>query len=225
MTSPSSRSARRIDALSKERIVDAAIAILDADESDGAALTLRRLMTRLETGSGAIYHHVATMDELRAAAADQVLRPQFEAISSESEPNDALRAVARAIFESIRAHPWIGAQLTRSPLQDAVIRIWKTIGIQLERLGLRGAAAATAGSTLTSFVLGSVAQFGAGPSRHMGAADRREYLETLAQEWAQLDGDIVVQDIASQLREHDDLQQFLDGVDLILRGIASGSTS
>ena len=47
------RTERRTDALSKARIVEAAIKILD-DEGEGA-LTFRALAARLATGSGAIY--------------------------------------------------------------------------------------------------------------------------------------------------------------------------
>jgi len=59
---------RRADALSKERIVEAAIEILDA--SGERALTFRALAAHLATGSGAIYWHVADKNELLAAATD-----------------------------------------------------------------------------------------------------------------------------------------------------------
>src|ERR1700761_4054738 len=65
------RPERRTDALSKERIVEAAIAILDADGD--AALTFRALATRLATGSGALYWHVADKNDLLAAAAADVI--------------------------------------------------------------------------------------------------------------------------------------------------------
>ncbi|HXR44620.1 MAG TPA: TetR/AcrR family transcriptional regulator C-terminal domain-containing protein [Pseudolysinimonas sp.] len=226
MTQPPSRSARRPDPLSKGRIIEAAVAILDADAGDdpdhaAAGLTLRNLMARLETGSGAIYHHVATMGELRAAAADEVLRQHLDAITADAEPDAALRAVALGTFESIRAHPWVGAQLRRTSLQPAVVRIWKTIGTQLGRLGLHGADAAAAGSTLTSFILGSVGEIGASPSRRSEGGEREAHLSALAMRWLEMDDDPLVEDIAAQLREHDDLQQFRGGVDIILRGIAT----
>ena len=57
--------------LSKSRVVEAAIAILDAEGE--AALTFRALTANLETGAGAIYWHVSNKDELLAAAAEQVI--------------------------------------------------------------------------------------------------------------------------------------------------------
>jgi AcrR family transcriptional regulator len=204
--------------------VQAAIDILDAEGSDDSiGLTLRNVMARLDTGSGAIYHHVATMDELRAAAGDEVLRAHFESISTEAEPNDALRATAGATFEAIRAHPWLGAQLTRTSIQPAVFRIWKSIGSQLARLHLHGAAAATAGSTLANFVLGSMGDFGANLSQSSDPLKRQAHLGALAQEWLAVDGDDLVAEIALQVREHDDFTQFMDGVDIILEGIATHS--
>ena len=50
--------------------MDVAIEILDAGGE--AALTFRTLAARLETGSGAIYWHVANKDELLAAATDDL---------------------------------------------------------------------------------------------------------------------------------------------------------
>ena len=60
------RTQRRTDALSKERIIETAIEILDTEGE--SALTFRALAARLATGSGAIYWHVANKDELLAAA-------------------------------------------------------------------------------------------------------------------------------------------------------------
>ncbi len=213
--------ARRRDALSKERILEAAIAILDADSAEAASpgLTLRALMTSLATGSGAIYHYVANMDELRAAAADEVLRPPLEDAPLDADPTAALRVIAAAIFDAIDAHPWLGAQLTRGALQPGALRIWKTIGLQLHRLGLTGTVLTDAGSALANFILGSAAQhtFGSQPPAH--GADRTARLAMLADQWRSLDSDPLVDDIATRLSQHDDREQFLAGVDIILRGI------
>src|ERR1700744_1302650 len=65
------RTERRADALSKERIVEATIELLDAEGEE--ALTFRALAARLATGSGAIYWHVADKQALLAAATDQVI--------------------------------------------------------------------------------------------------------------------------------------------------------
>jgi AcrR family transcriptional regulator len=223
MAKPGARTIRRTSALTKDRIVGAAIEILDADESDdGTRLTLRVLMDRLTTGSGAIYHHVANMDALRGLAADEVLRKAL-GVAEHAAASDALLAAALTIFDSIQEHRWIRAQLLRDSLQPAVVRLWKTIGFQLEGLGLHGPEAATAGSTLTGFILGSVAR-DVNRSRHPANAEaRRTQLESMSKALTQSESDPLVEDIATSLREHDDRQQFQDGVRIILLGIESFS--
>lgn len=223
MTPGIPRAPRRSDALSKERILESAIAVLDAEATGTAAggLTLRALMTRLSTGSGAIYHHVGTMDDLRAAAAEAVLQRSVEEAADDATPSDALRAVAVAIFDALDAHRWLGAQLIRDPSQPAVRRIWKTLGAQLHRLGVTGPALSDAGSTLAGYILGSAAQQTAGPRQPPRDADRTAYLERLADQVTTSDPDPLVGEIATRLREHDDREQFRAGVDIILRGITS----
>jgi AcrR family transcriptional regulator len=61
----------RADALSQEIVTGAAITLLDEHGERG--LTFRLLAERLNTGTGALYWHVANKDELVALAADQVL--------------------------------------------------------------------------------------------------------------------------------------------------------
>lgn len=225
MVSAKPQTDRRAEALSEERIIAAAIRILDASNSSGTqGLTLRALMTQLSTGSGAIYYHVSNMDELRAAAADTILRRPLESVSSGPEPNGALRVLALGIFDAVQAHAWLGTELTRNPTQPAVLRMWKTFGQQLHRLGFRGEALTNAGSTLANYILGASAQYAAGPSRVPDAKDRSAHLERVAQAWTALDRDPVIGDIASQLRTHDDRQQFDQGISIILAGIAATLT-
>src|SRR6201995_3799497 len=87
MATRTQRTERRTDALSKERIVEAAIEILDADGE--SALTFRALAARLATGSGAIYWHVADKRALLAAAADQVVAGVMMAGTPGAGPREA----------------------------------------------------------------------------------------------------------------------------------------
>jgi AcrR family transcriptional regulator len=213
------RTTRRRDALSKERIVEVAIDVLDTDGDGGQVF--RALTTRLSTGVGAIYHHVANKSDLLAAAADAVIAPVVGDAQSDSEPRAAIRAIARGIFEAIDAHPWVGTQLSRDPRQPAVLHIWEGIGGQLNALGVTGAARSDAGAALVNYVLGAAAQHAAGPGRMLRAADRTAALATLAAEWEQLDPAEypMVRDEAARLSAHDDRAQFLAGVDIFLAGI------
>src|ERR1700691_108398 len=92
MAAKTQRTERRADALSKERIVEVAIEILDAGGE--SALTFRALAARLATGSGAIYWHVAGKDELLAATTDHVIARLMTRMNSSAEPQEAMRAMA-----------------------------------------------------------------------------------------------------------------------------------
>jgi AcrR family transcriptional regulator len=220
--SPPKRSPRRSDALSRDRIVETAVEILDTeDEHD---LTFRALTTRLSTGAGAIYHHIANKNELLAAATDQVVSHVLAQIEGDADPARTLRAISLGIFDAIDAHPWVGAQLSHDPL-PAVLRIWKAIGEQLQALGVTGSAQSDAGSALVSYVLGAAAQNAAGARARPDSTEREAYLKTLAQRMTQHDPDPLVGEMAAQLREHDDREQFLAGVEIFLTGIITAKTT
>jgi AcrR family transcriptional regulator len=216
------RTERRADALSKERIVEAAIEILDADGE--AALTFRALAARLATGSGAIYWHVTDKQELLAAATDHVIARVMAASVTGAAPREAIRALALGVFDAIDAHPWVGGQLSRDPWQYAVLRILEAVGGQVQALGVPEPAQFNAATALLSFILGLAGQYAAGARLFTRDMDRTAFLAAVAERWVQLDAaqHPFVRQVAAQLPEHDDREQFLAGVDLILAGIEHG---
>jgi AcrR family transcriptional regulator len=203
---------RRTDALSRERIVEAAIEMLDSTGESG--LTFRALAAQLRTGPGAIYWHVSNKSELLVAATDAVLAA---AIPSD----DAIRTVALSVYDAIDAHPWIGTQLSRIPSQPAIWRIFERIGRRLPTLGVPVADQFTWASALLNYILGVAAQNAALARSAEPGTDRTDFLETVSAAWADLDPDQYpfLRTVASQLRDHDDRAQFVAGLDLILAGI------
>lgn len=217
------RTDRRADALSKARIVKAAIGILDREGED--ALTFRALSTRLATGSGAIYWHVTDKSDLLAAAADHVIaRIMSEAVRGPT-PQDVIRTTALGMFDAIHAHPWVGGQLSRNPWQRAVLRIMEGIGGQIQALGVPEHAQFNAATALMSFILGLAGQYAAGarllPPGTDRAAVRKAVLGAVAEKWMKLDPaeHPFVRQVAKMLPEHDDREQFIAGIDLILAGL------
>jgi TetR/AcrR family tetracycline transcriptional repressor len=110
----------RADGLTIERIIDAALAVVDRDGID--ALTVRRLADELETGSASLYRHVASRSELLVLLADHVLgevvfppaelggRPKVEWLSTE------LRRVLLAhpnLLLALRVAPLLGPNALR----------------------------------------------------------------------------------------------------------------
>lgn len=155
---------------SKERIVEAAIEILD-DEGE-AALTFRALSARLATGSGAIYWHVANKSELLAAATDDVIARVTTEGTESATPREAIRIITLGVFDAIDAHPWVGTQLSREPWQSAVMQIFESLGGQLQALGVPQPAQFDCASALLNYVLGLAGQYAAGaassPARQIG---------------------------------------------------------
>jgi AcrR family transcriptional regulator len=220
MATKSQRAPRRREALSRDVIVQAAAEILDAGGED--ALTLRALTVRLATGYGAIYHHVADRDDLLAAATDHVIARIVIGPGANAEPQQALRAVALGLFDAIVAHPWVGAQLNREPWRPALLDIFEIVSEQLQASGVPEGGLPDSAGVLVNYILGVAGQ-NAANARALASSkmDRSAFLAHVAAQWAQLDPAKYpsVRKARTQLREHDDRQQFLAGIDLILAGI------
>lgn len=219
---PGTRNDRRADALSTERIVAAAVEILDSEGDAG--LTFRALAARLSTGAGAIYHHVTNKTELLSAATEHVIADAVTDAKAD-RPADAIREIALGIFDAIDAHPWAGTHLSREPWQTAMLRIWEALGGRLPALGVSESRRFDAASAIVSYVLGVAGQNAANARRDFGGAtDRSDVLGAVADRWAELDDAEFpfVRHLSSGVRDHDDREQFLAGVDIFLAGIAAG---
>jgi AcrR family transcriptional regulator len=215
------RSQRRTEALSQERIVEAAVELLDAAGPDG--LTFRVLTERLATGPGAIYWHVANKGELLAAATDAVVAAALAAGPTGSSPQDRIRALALGLFDAVDEHPWVAAQLSDSSWQATTPRILEGVGRQVRALGVPEGSWFTVASVLVQYILGAAAQ-NAANARTLGPeVDRAEFLDAVSITWEELDPDDYpfARAVADQLRDHDDREQFLAGIDLILGGVSA----
>jgi len=219
------RTERRADALSKDRIVDAAIEILDAEGERG--LTFRALTSRLATGTGAIYWHVANKEELLTEATTRVVDLVMMRVPDSRTPAAGARAItliALGVFDAIDEHPWVGAHLPRVPWQPGMVSLFEGIGGRLDALGVPGPAQFNAASALVSYILGVAGQNAANARRHAPGTSRSGVLGEAAARWEELDPAAYpfLRKVAPQLRDHDDREQFLAGVDLILAGLTAG---
>lgn len=217
---------RRRDALSRERIVGTAVEVLDASGENG--LTFRALTERLATGPGAIYWHVANKDELLAAATDDVVAGALAVDPGRDvTPRDGVRAVALGLFDAIDDHPWLGAQLSsqlsRAPWGPVTTRILESVGQRVRALEVPEDAWFTATTALVHHILGAAAQNAANARVAGPDADRSAMLGVAARAWEELDPVEYpfVRAVADRMREHDDREQFLAGIDLVLAGIAA----
>jgi AcrR family transcriptional regulator len=224
MTARTRRSDRRTDALSRERIVKAAVELLDAHGEN--ELTFRALTERLATGPGAIYWHVANKDELLAAATEGVVGAVLAVEPEVSRsPQEEIRAVALGLFEAVEAHPWLATQLAvqmaRTPWGSVAPRIFERIGRQVRALGVPERSWFVATSALVHYVFGAAGQNAVNGRVPLPGPTRAEFMDRVARAWAELDADdfSFMRAVADEVRDHDDREQFLAGVDFLLRGI------
>ncbi|MYS72767.1 TetR family transcriptional regulator [Streptomyces sp. SID5926] len=230
MATRSRRPERRQEPLSRERIVGAAVELLDTAGERG--LTFRALAERLATGPGAIYWHITGKAELLGAATDAVVTAAVTAGPTDAadSPEDAVRAVALGLWDATEAHPWLAAQLatqlSRTPWGTVAPRIFESLGRQVRAMGVPEAHWFTASSALMHYILGAAGQ-NAANSASAGPAgadvDRDEFLDTVSTAWEGLDPDAYpfTRAVADQVRGHDDREQFLAGITLVLTGITA----
>ncbi|MFJ3490628.1 TetR/AcrR family transcriptional regulator [Leifsonia aquatica] len=206
-------------ALTRDRIVDAAIALLDTKGPGG--LTFRSLATELQTGHGAIQWHVQNKDEIVAAASDSILTRALEPPNSGPTPRASIHGIALGVFTAIDAHPWLGQQLFAAPWQSATVQLWEKLGRSLEELGLADSFLFTAVSTLVDYIVGVGRQNAFNTHTLAAGQEREDFLDSVADRWQSLDpvDYPFVNRMADQLRAHDDRTEFLNGIDIILDGL------
>ncbi|MEV5309883.1 MULTISPECIES: TetR/AcrR family transcriptional regulator [unclassified Streptomyces] len=95
--------------LTLERIAAAAVEI--ADEEGGAAVTMRRLATKLGVAPMAPYRHVDGKDDLWALMIDRVSR-ELALPDGATEWREVLRSYALQTRELMLAHPWMAVMPT-----------------------------------------------------------------------------------------------------------------
>ena len=212
---------RRSDPLTPERIIDAAIEILDNDGEN--ALTFRALATKLSTGAGAIYWHVASKDELLAGAASDVITRAIRDSPTDPDPREEIRSLALSLFDAFDVHPWVGWELAREFWRFGNAQILEAVGSRLPPLGVPSSQQFDAASTLLNYISGAASQ-NAGHARTIPMdMDRATYLRLTAERWEQLDSSRYpfLRGVIAELAHHDDRSQFIVGMDYLLDGIVA----
>lgn len=103
MASAAPRNARRRPALSRERVLEAAIALADA--GGPGRLTMRALAAALGVEAMSLYNHVRNKDDLIDAMVDAVVGG-IRLPRPEGDWRDEMRARALSARAVFRAHPW-----------------------------------------------------------------------------------------------------------------------
>ncbi|MEV6866854.1 TetR/AcrR family transcriptional regulator C-terminal domain-containing protein [Streptosporangium subroseum] len=199
-------------------VIAAAVALLDEHGERG--FTFRLLAERLNTGTGALYWHVANKDELVALAADQVLG---HALAAAPRPTGGagLRALAIAVFDALDRHPWAASHVTAPATLANALRLFDRIGTLVARTGLLAERHFAVSTAIFYYITGVSAQIIA-PGTTVGATTSRDaFLAQTAERWEKLDpADYpFLTRATTDLRDHDDRDQFIAGLDLLLDGL------
>lgn len=213
---------RREDSLTRDRIIEAAIALLDESGEDG--LTFRALSERLATGAGAIYWHVANKSDLLTAACDTIIARTMAVASAGATAEAALRDLALGMFDAIDDHPWVGSALMRAPGELPIIRLVESITRQVHALGTKEDELWAIVSALLNYILGVAGRNAAnGQMAKTRGLVRSDFLDAVSAKWSQLDPQEFpfARSLAGQIRVHDDRADFLAGIHLILGGMES----
>jgi len=146
---------RLVPALSRAEIVDAAIAVADAEGSD--AISMRRIAQVLRAGTMSLYWHVASKDQLLDLMLDALIG-EIEVPEPSGDWRADLRTQARNERATLLRHLWVMDFLGgRPPLgPNTLLYLDRSLAL-LDGLGLDAATAVISilGTTQT-YVMGSV---------------------------------------------------------------------
>lgn len=144
--------------LTRERIVDAALRISDA-ESNLSQLTVRRLAKELGVGTMTLYSYFRAKDDILDAMADEILgRVELEETGDPEGQETAMRVVAQAFLTTMRQHPVV-IRLFAERVTDSQLALRGGMEQILRRLvdsGLPGPLAVRYYSFVVTFTLGFV---------------------------------------------------------------------
>lgn len=158
------------------------------------------------------------------AACDAIVSRTVDLGAAGAAPKATVRSVALAMFDTMDAHPWIGAALTWTAGQLTMVRIIECLGQQVRALGVAPEKHWATISALLNYILGVGGQNAANAqAARLRGAGRAEVLGAVAASWSQLDAHAYpfVRSVAAQMSAHDDRADFLVGIDLILEGMVS----
>jgi AcrR family transcriptional regulator len=153
MTHPNTEPRAR---LSRDRVLEAAIALADADGI--ASLTMRKLGVELGVEAMSLYNHVANKVDLLDGMIDSVFG-EIDLPAGGTDWRKAMRLRAVSARKVMSRHPWaIGLMESRNTPGPATLRHHDAVIGTLREAGFSIAMAAHAISTLDSYIYGFALQ-------------------------------------------------------------------
>ncbi len=225
---PKATAARPRTPISLERIVDAAVRIIDSEGT--GAVTMRRVAADLDTGAASLYAHVGSREDLLSHAHERVIAdiapPHFADLSWQ----DALREWAHRVYDVYRRHNDI-ARLSFAdiPTGPAALTAMETMSSALLRAGVPAQVAMWALDRLALYVAADAYEgwllgqrFGGGTPDEAETAGM-EYFGQVASFFGSLPRERfpTILDNLDIMMSGDGRERFSMGLDLLIDGIAS----
>jgi AcrR family transcriptional regulator len=216
---PPKGGARRRVPLSREAIVDAALAILDADGVD--ALTIRRLGQELGTGAASLYWHIAGKDELGELVYDRIMGEIELPEPDPTQWDDQLKDLARQAYRVMLSHnDAVRLSIGRPPAGPNTLRIVEWMLALMRSAGIPDQPAAYFGNTLGRLLDASVLEASTTPAENGESA--QDDADMMREYWAQLPAEqfpnLTALADTTFAADADALFEF--GLDLLIRGLA-----
>ncbi len=156
MTQPRAARKPRRAQLTRQRALDAAIALADAGGID--ALTMRKLAQTLDVEAMSLYHHVANKDDILDGMVDLVFA-EIDLPVADIDWATAMLQRARSLRATLVRHPWaIGIMESRSAPGPATLRHHDAVIGCCRQAGFSVEMSAHAFSLLDSYIYGFVLQ-------------------------------------------------------------------
>ncbi len=137
--------------LTRDRIVDAALDLVDREGLGG--LTMRALARELQADPMAVYRHVRDKDDLLGAMCDRLL-VELDPIDPEAAWEPQVRRLAEQVRERFAARPALLSALASAPVTPTSLVISGRAIDLLVRAGLPPGEAGAAFGAVFSYVLG-----------------------------------------------------------------------
>ena len=218
---PKGQVRRQRQPLSRDAIVDAALAILDADGVD--ALTIRRLGQELGTGAASLYWHIAGKDELCELVYDRIMGEIALPDPDPAHWEDQLKDLARQAYQAMLSHnDAVRLSIGRPPAGPNTLRIVEWMLALIRGAGIPDQPAASFGNILGRFLDASVLEDSTAASAENRDADQ-DGADRMREYWARLPADQFpnLTALADTTFAGDADAHFEFGLDLLVRGLAA----
>ncbi|MFE2428301.1 TetR/AcrR family transcriptional regulator [Streptomyces sp. NPDC059373] len=140
--------------LNPDRILDAAVSLLDRDGPE--AFTMRALANELGVGTMAVYSHFRNKDEINDAVNERLLSEIELPAPAGSTPREQISELCRSVYRLFSEHPAALPLLTSRPMRvdEAIAVIDRQLGLLLAA-GLSPADAARAQTAIMHYTVGA----------------------------------------------------------------------